>query len=262
MQEKGITVTILGSGTCVPSLSRSSSAISARINWKYLLFDMGPGTTRRLLESGRSIFDISYLFLTHFHPDHTGELASFLFSRKYGNHSEFEHPLTIIGGRGLIIFYQGLKTAYGHWIETNHHLPQWIEMDNCQRDFLEFEGFTVKSIPMKHNEESVAFRITNSAGVSFVYSGDTDYCTNLVELSDHADLLICESSFPDGHKTEGHLTPSLAGEIARQANVRQLALTHFYPECDEADLEKQCRKTYQGPLILAEDLMEINLMGS
>ncbi len=51
----------------------------------------------------------------------------------------------------------------------------------------------------------------------------------------------------------------MAGEIATRANVRKLVLTHFYPECDQVDIKKQCRKTYSGPLLLAEDLMKIEL---
>jgi ribonuclease BN (tRNA processing enzyme) len=55
------------------------------------------------------------------------------------------------------------------------------------------------------------------------------------------------------------MTPSLAGEIASRAKVGQLVLTHFYPKCDHTDIKKQCRKTYDGPLILAEDLMRIKI---
>jgi ribonuclease BN (tRNA processing enzyme) len=36
-------------------------------------------------------------------------------------------------------------------------------------------------------------------------------------------------------------------------------LTHFYPECDYGDMAGECRRTYDGPLVLAEDLMEIEL---
>jgi ribonuclease BN (tRNA processing enzyme) len=41
--------------------------------------------------------------------------------------------------------------------------------------------------------------------------------------------------------------------------VGKLVLTHFYPECDGVDIERECRKTYAGPLVLAEDLMEIEI---
>jgi len=78
-------------------------------------------------------------------------------------------------------------------------------------------------------------------------------------LARGADLLICESALPDDLKVEGHLTPSRAGKIAAKADVRKLVLTHFYPECDQVDVEKECRKTFGGPLILAEDLMRIEV---
>jgi ribonuclease BN (tRNA processing enzyme) len=61
-------------------------------------------------------------------------------------------------------------------------------------------------------------------------------------------------------KIPGHLTPSLAGQIATRAGVKKLVLTHLYPECDAVDVSAQCRKTYQGPLVVAEDLLEIRLL--
>jgi ribonuclease BN (tRNA processing enzyme) len=122
-----------------------------------------------------------------------------------------------------------------------------------------FDDFKVESIPVEHNPESIAYRITGSDGMSVVYSGDTDFSDNLVMLSKDADLLICESALPDKLKVKGHLTPSLAGEIAKRANVRKLVLTHFYPECDLVDIEKECRKAYDGPLVLAEDLMTVDI---
>ncbi|MFH1152953.1 MAG: MBL fold metallo-hydrolase [Pseudomonadota bacterium] len=92
-----------------------------------------------------------------------------------------------------------------------------------------------------------------------VYSGDTDQSEDLVALASGADLLVLESAVPDGKKIKGHLTPSLAGEIARAAGVGHLVLIHFYPECDTEDMEGQCRKTRSGPLPLALDLMEIRV---
>ena len=254
-----LSVTILGSGTCVPSLKRSSCSILMKIRDKFLLFDSGAGTMRKLLETGIQIFDVSFVFYSHFHPDHTGELVSFLFANKYPDGSRRKIPLTMMAGRGFAKFYDNLKNVYGHWIELAPGLLNIVELDNTGHDMREFDDFKVESLPVEHNPESIAFRITSPAGISMVYSGDTDFSENLVTLSKDADLLICESALPDELKVKGHLTPFLAGEIATRANVRKLVLTHFYPECDQVDIEKQCRKTYSGPLILAEDLMQINL---
>ena len=254
-----ISVTILGSGTCVPSLRRSSCSILTKIRDNFLVFDSGAGTIHKLLENGIEIFEVSFVFYSHFHPDHTGELVPFLFANKYPDGSRRKIPLTLMAGRGFAKFYDNLKNVYGHWIELAPGLLDIVEFDNTGYDIREFDDFKVESLPVEHNPESIAFRITSSGGTSMVYSGDTDFSENLVTLSKDADLLICESALPDELKVKGHLTPSLAGEIADRANVRKLVLTHFYPECDQVDIEKQCRKTYSGPLLLAEDLMKIEL---
>ena len=62
-------------------------------------------------------------------------------------------------------------------------------------------------------------KLTDSNGKSIVYSGDTDYCPELIELADNCDLLILECSFPDDMKVEGHLTPSEAGKIAAETKT-------------------------------------------
>ncbi len=255
MHEK-ISLTILGSGTCVPSLKRSSCSVLMEIGHSRLLFDCGPGTMRRLLETGISIFDISYIFLSHTHPDHTGELVPFLFGSKYPYENR-KSPLTIVAGKGFSEFHEGLKAVYGQWIDLASGILHTLELDSDRHDSLKFDDFSVESIPVEHIEGSIAFKITSPDKTSVVYSGDTDFSEDLIALAKGADLLICESALPDAMKVPGHLTPSLAGEIATSAGVHKLVLTHFYPECDRADIEKECRKTYSGPLVLAEDLMKI-----
>ena len=254
-----ISVTILGSGTCVPSLTRSSCSLLMEIQGEKLLFDCGPGTMHRLLEANTPIFDISFIFLSHFHPDHSGELVPFLFSNKYADGYRRKVPLTVVAGKGLHRFYNGLKTVYGDWIQLAPGLFDRIELDNKAFNSRRFDNFTVETLPVEHNDESIAYRVSTPNGASAVYSGDTDVSENLVTLATHADLLICESAFPDALKTRGHLTPSLAGRIAAEANVRKLALIHFYPECETANIERECRRFYTGPLLLTEDLMRIEV---
>lgn len=258
-QNEGINVTILGSGTCVPSLKRSSCSVLMGIGPSRLLFDSGPGTMRRLLEAGTSIFDISHIFYSHFHPDHTGEFVPFVFATKYPDGNRRKMPLTAGGGRGFLDFYAALKTAYGHWIELDPGLLNLIEFNNEAKDHRQFEDFAIETAPVAHNEESIAYRITSPEGASAVYTGDTDYSDTIIDLAKETDLLICECALPDKLRVPGHLSPSLAGDLATRAGVRRLVLTHFYPECEQTDIKAECRKTYAGPLILAEDLMRLEV---
>jgi ribonuclease BN (tRNA processing enzyme) len=156
-------------------------------------------------------------------------------------------------------FFAKLTEVYGEWIVLPPEKFQIIALDPKNSIGRSFNDFTVTCQPVVHREESLACRITDSAGKSIVYSGDTDVSENLVVLANGVDLLICESALPDELKSPGHLTPSLAGDIAARANVKHLVLTHFYPECETVDLVRQCQKTYDGPITLAEDLMTIEL---
>ncbi|MBW1798645.1 MAG: MBL fold metallo-hydrolase, partial [Deltaproteobacteria bacterium] len=110
-----------------------------------------------------------------------------------------------------------------------------------------------------HTPESLAYRVEDQHGKNVVYSGDTGFCEELVDLAKGADLLILESSFPDGEEVEGHLTPSQAGRIATLANVNRLVLIHFYPECLSTDITAQCRKSYGGELTLGSDLLHLRI---
>ncbi len=249
-------LTILGSGTCVPSLTRSSCSFVIETNDKGLLFDIGAGTIRRLLESDITINKITHIFLSHLHPDHTGELISFLFSSKYPKLLRKNNPLTIIAGKGFKKFFDGLRNVYGNWIEFDPGLLSIVEMNIKTEDQLSFNDITIKTAPVKHTEESIAYRIEKN-GKSITYSGDTDTCESLVKLATGTDIFICESAMPDDLKMSNHLSPSSAGRMAKKAGVKKMVLTHFYPECDKTDIAKECRRTYDGELVLAEDLMTL-----
>jgi ribonuclease BN (tRNA processing enzyme) len=254
-----VTVTILGSGTIVPSLARSTCSFLLEAAGQKLLFDIGPGTMRRLLEAGTTISDIDLLLLSHLHPDHSGELVSFLFATKYPETYRRRRPFTLVGARGLRKFFEGLIAVYGEWIVLPEDLFSLRELDNRKQDALSAGQIVIRSRPMVHTESSIGYRVEVPGGISVAYSGDTDLCDGLVKLARNADLFICECSLPDGMKVAGHLTPSEAGEVAARAGAKRLVLTHFYPECDGVDIETQCRKTWQGPLTLAEDLMKIRI---
>jgi ribonuclease BN (tRNA processing enzyme) len=248
-------VTILGSGTCVPRLDRSACAVLVETGPLKIAMDLGPGTIGRLLAAGTTIFDLTHVFLSHFHPDHTSELAPLIFATKYPDGNRRTHPLTVLGGRGLIDFYEGLQAAYADWIVLPEHLLRFRELDITDGETIRMEDVTLSVEPVNHRPESLACRIDSPAGVSMVYSGDTDMCDGLGRLARRTDLFVCESALPDDQKVPGHLTPSLAGTIASQAEAKRLVLTHLYPPSDSVDIVKQARSTYKGEIVAAEDLI-------
>lgn len=252
-------VTIIGSGTCVPQLSRSACAVLVETGRSKLLLDLGPGTLRRLLHCKVTIFDLTHIFISHFHPDHTAELVSLLFATKYPDSTSRRDPLRLLGGEGLKQLYKGLQGAYGDWIVLPDGLLALQEIDTLAGEKLIFEDFELIARPVVHRPESLAVRINAADGSSMAYSGDTDLCDALSDVAHQTDLFICESAMPDEMKVPGHMTPGLAGLAAARAQARQLVLTHLYPPCDQVDIAKQAAAKYKGPVTVAEDLMVFEL---
>ena len=112
-------VTILGTGTAVPSLGRLSFAYLLSTDSGRMLIDVGPSVVRRLLETGHTLHEVNAIILTHFHPDHTADLSTFLFASNYGD-PERSIPLTFAGGRGVRLFYRRLARLYP-WILPNKY---------------------------------------------------------------------------------------------------------------------------------------------
>ena len=252
-------LTILGSGTSVPLPQRASPSIALFADNQFLLLDIGPGTLRQLAIAGLSFEDIDYICISHFHPDHTADLIHFFFATRYPPILRTRKSFSIIAPNGFNKFLTLLKQPYGNWLDLPDGLMGIEELDTSGMDKKGIDSITLFSAPLNHTQHSVGFRIKDSSGKVIVYSGDTGYCEEVVDLARDADILILESSFPDEKEITGHLTPSRAGDIATRSGAKKLLLTHFYPECLRVDIEAQCRKTYQGELILARDLMSLSV---
>jgi ribonuclease BN (tRNA processing enzyme) len=253
-----VEVVILGTGTATPSLTRNASGIAVRCQGHTVLVDMGPGTLRRLCEARLDPKDIDAILITHFHPDHVSDLVPFLFASNYAYGPTRTAPFFVVGVKGLGQFYEALVGVYHGWIVPTGGRMLMRELNHKTPDFVDLPGVVVRSVPSNHSAGGLAYRI-EADSVSVTISGDTDVSEDIVALAQGTDLFICECSMPEGRKISGHLVPSEAAAMARQAGARKMVLTHFYPPCDEVDVISQARPEFSGEIVRAEDLMVIRV---
>jgi ribonuclease Z len=69
------TVTLLGTGSPVPSPERFGNSTLIEAGGQRLVFDMGRGVTIRLWQKAISLGSIDAHFLTHLHSDHVNGLS-------------------------------------------------------------------------------------------------------------------------------------------------------------------------------------------
>lgn len=245
-------LTILGSGTAAPLLDRNCAGYVLEIDGKKLLFDSGAGTIRRLLELKIDLFEIDDIFYTHLHNDHINDLGAIIWSNNYGG--KRKKPLNLYGPTGFKNYFKTLMELLGM-----HKLNFKINVEELKNSNIKIYDIKIKTYEVRHSSttKSIAYRVEYN-NKSFVYSGDTEFCKETIKISNNADVLLTECSFPDNKKAQGHLTPSLAGKIAKKANVKTLVLTHFYPEVLKTNIKEKCRREFDGRIIMAKDRLSIN----
>jgi ribonuclease BN (tRNA processing enzyme) len=236
---------ILGTGTATPSLQRVPSSYLLLTRWGTILVDIGPSVVRRMLECGYAANDVDMIILTHFHPDHTVDLATFLFACNYGEVTR-KKPLFLLGGRGIERFFRNFVRLY-RWLSPVGYELTLKSLPACA---FPLDGLSVLTCRVSHNPESIGVRVDESGSV--VFTGDTGYAKDLVALAAGADLLVAECSFPE-RKVRGHLNLADVQRIIRKAKPRQVILSHLYPDWD----------TFEGvlraPLVLGVDGLEVEL---
>lgn len=80
-------------------------------------------------------------------------------------------------------------------------------------DDFSVQGFDIFAEEAKHSVTALAYRIEAEEKV-LVYSGDTEPSQRVAALSEGADLLIHECSFPEPFDVTNHTTPKAAGPVA------------------------------------------------
>ncbi|HVP93604.1 MAG TPA: ribonuclease Z [Methanoregulaceae archaeon] len=182
----------------------------------YLVFDAGNGIYKldRCIKKPKPV----YLFLSHFHLDHTAGLHIL-------NKFNFTEGLTIVGQVGTksyldTLVNQPFTIPFGDYSypvtmcelhEGGHDLP-----------------FRVEARKLVHSTDCFGYRIEID-GKIIAFCTDTGICDNAIRLGRNADLLITECSLKTGQTNPlwPHLNPEDAITIARQSNAKKLVLIHF-----------------------------------
>jgi len=248
------TITFLGTGTGVPRKSRQAPGLVVRMGSTPIILDSGSGSIFQLVRAGFRYYEIDHLFYSHYaHPDHINDLSALIFANQYFDPIR-KTPLYIFGPPGIKDFFQRLIELYPLLGKTK--FP--IKVYELTQEMIRLNGDTIiKTDQLNHQGHAcLGYRIEYSGKV-LVYSGDTDYCENLINLAQEAEVLIIECSFPNEYKVAGHLIPREIASIATQAEVKKVILTHLYPYSDQVDVVAQVKEKFRGEVFLARDLMEV-----
>ncbi|HSN04556.1 MAG TPA: MBL fold metallo-hydrolase, partial [Nitrospira sp.] len=94
---------------------------------------------------------------------------------------------------------------------------------------------------------------------TLVYSGDAQYCDSLVRLCHDADVAVLDCSFPATKPGPVHMHAGECGQVAQEAGVGRLVLSHFYPVAERYDVKAQAAEHFDGTITKGKDRLTIKL---
>jgi ribonuclease BN (tRNA processing enzyme) len=251
---------VLGSGTSVPHPRRSSSAYWVEAGGRTLLLDPSAASVHRMPQEGCDWAELDAVWVSHFHLDHVGGLAPFLFGTKYAPQTQKRtKPLHVYGGYGLRKLLEKFDGAYDYGL-FKQPFPLEVREVSPRAEFDIFDGLRAETFSTPHTRESLAVRLTETGGgASLVYTSDTGYTEALGRFARGADLFLMECSFFRSKPVETHLELADAMRLAQLSGARRVVLAHLYPEWDGVDIAAEARKLWDGETVAAEDGLRLEI---
>ncbi len=236
-------LTVLGCAGSFPGPESACSAYLVEAEGFRLLLDFGTGSLTAL-QRYAGLLAVDAILLTHLHCDHILDACSYVVVRRYAPGGPLQ-PLPVYAPAGAA---ERLAAAYSASPEET--LEDVYTFYGLQPGTFPIGPFQVTVDRVHHPVETYGVRVEHGDSV-LAYSSDTAPCESLVRLAEGADLFLCEASYLEGVENPPglHLTGREAGEIATQAGVGRLLLTHLVAAWgSEARTLDEVRSTYTGPV--------------
>lgn len=256
----------LGTGGALPLPDRALSSLYVRVNGRGLLIDCGEGTQVGIRRLGWGFRCIDGMLITHFHGDHCGGVPGLLLSMDKAERREPFHIWGPRGLKriidGLRVIAPALSfpvvlhelsapveefTLIGLDITAfplNHGIPCYgYRLHLPRQGAFQPERAKALGVPMARWKELQQGNSVGAVhpedvlgparqGITLLYATDTQPVPAIAQYGHGADLMILEGMYGDESKRpqalkNHHMLFAEAASLARDAQAKQLVLTHF-----------------------------------
>ena len=236
-----LSLTILGNQGPFPGPAGACSGYLVECGGTRLVMDLGPGTLARLQLAG-DIGAAQALVISHYHPDHFSDILTLRYAlRKAKNQGALHGPMTLLlpvdGLDDFVATYIG-----DGYVDLFDVVPvedgKTVELQDLSLHF-EAMSHAVQSYGVSLQPKTRGARAGGSQRWLLGYTSDTGPCDALVRLARRSRVLLSECAVAATDQTgiaAGHVWPEHIGQVAREAQVERLILTHFAPDADVASV--------------------------
>ena len=246
-------LTVCGSAGTHPGPGAACSAYLVEDDGFKVLLDCGNGSLANLQRS-TDVADIDAVVISHLHPDHIADLFGLYYALRF--HPSGPRSVPVHGPPGLLVLLALLIAEESRPTLADHlaHVPTTagatVELGPFRA------AFGRANHPIAH-PLTVRLEIGDS---SLLFTGDTAPSDSVVAAATGVDLLVCDATWSaraTGLPPGIHCTGTEAGEVAARAGVGRLLATHILPTSDRQAIADEARAAFDGDVIAAYDLLEL-----
>jgi len=263
---KPMVITLLGTGTPAPSLTRQSSGYLLEVGTDLIVWDHGAGAHDRLIQSGHRAVDVTHAFFTHLHYDHCMDYGRLILQR-WDQGADRIPDVAVYGPPPIARMTEqlfGVDGIYGPDIRARIEHRSSVDVFEARGGkpprkrpapkvteihaghVVEGNGWKVTVGHAQHVQpylECLALRLDTSEG-SICYTGDSGSSDAIVELARGCDVLIHMNHYFSGTEPTPAYRAACGNhrdnaEIARRAGVKTLVLTHLLAQIDVPGVREQ-----------------------
>lgn len=221
-------LTFLGAGDPLGSGGRLQTCFHVSAPSGRFLIDCGATAMVALNRHGIDRNAIEAVLVTHLHGDHIGGIPYFVLDAQHA--SKRTAPLTVAGPPGLEgrirelmdVTFPGLAD-----VEQRFEL-RFVELEERRSAAVGPARVTPFGVVHACEAPPYALRV-EVGGRTIAYSGDTEWTDALIEVSEGADLFVCESYFY-GKRVPNHLDYRTLRSHRDELSCDRLVLTHMNGE--------------------------------
>ncbi|MGO9257491.1 MAG: MBL fold metallo-hydrolase [Bryobacteraceae bacterium] len=267
-------VVLLGTGTPNPEPDRMGPASAVVSGARVYIVDCGPGVVRRAAEAGIEMKQLTRLFVTHLHSDHTAGYPDLILTPAVTGREE---AFGTYGPPGLRSMTEHILRAWKEDLDIRLHglepsVPQAYVVrahDVKPGEIYRDEQVRVTAFAVRHGSWKYAYGYRFEAKDKvIVFSGDTTYDEDVARQAKGCDILVHEVYSQKGFEKRTpewqryhaafHTSAPDVGRIAAQAQPKKLVLYHLLPMGESAEeVVAEVRQHFQGEVIYGKDLMVI-----
>ena len=107
---------------------------------------------------------------------------------------------------------------------------------------------------MQHQVPTYGVQFSVGEERLLTYTGDTGWFPQLTEYCQSSRYLLAEASLRGYELAErgaDHMTAGQAGTLAQSSGAENLILTHFFPEANLHQLQREAEQTFDGTIYMS-----------